>query len=440
MQSAQHPDSYWVETSNPASILPTLAGEQKADVVIIGAGFTGLSTAYHLSQAGIQAIVVEAEDVGWGASGRNGGMLPPRYKKGFASIAKIYGNEVTRRLHAIIHEAIDTVESIVSDCALDCGFARTGQITAAHSRAHLASLEQDCAWMTAEAGDRTAQILSRSNTADEVGASIHVGGWFDPRGAAIHPLNYVRGLANALQKRGVPIFVRSPVRRLVEEPDAIRLELPGGTIAARQVVIATNAYTDATGFAPHGLERRIVAVNTSVICTNPIGGNRAGAVLPGRRMVADTKHIMNWYRMMPDNCLIFGGRGDITGRSDDPSVYAKLERQLAETFPVIADVGVRHRWSGKVAITLDDFPHVGRLSPRVAYAMGYGGRGVALANMLGKYLAQLVEGKTVDAGPMSTNAFDPIPFHAFRVPGMQIVARWYQYLDAKAIRAQGRAA
>ena len=117
--------------------------------------------------------------------------------------------------------------------------------------------------MTAEAGDRTAQILSKSKMADEVGASIHVGGWFDPRGAAIHPLNYVRGLANALQKRGVPIFVRSPVRRLVEEPDAIRLELPGGTIAARQVVIATNAYTDATGFAPHGLERRIVAVNTS---------------------------------------------------------------------------------------------------------------------------------------------------------------------------------
>ena len=294
--------------------------------------------------------------------------------------------------------------------------------------------------MAAEARDRTAQILSKSKMADEVGANIHVGGWFDPRGAAIHPLNYVRGLANSLQKHSVPIFVKSPVRRLIEEPDAVRLELPGGTIAARQVVIATNAYTDTTGFAPHALERRIVAVNTSVICTNPIGGNRAGAILPGRRMVADTKHIMNYYRIMPDNRLIFGGRGDITGRSDDPGVYAKLERQLAATFPVAADVGVRHRWSGKVAITLDDFPHVGRLSPRIAYAMGYGGRGVALANMLGKYLAQIVEGKTVDAGPMSTNAFDPIPFHAFRVPGMQIVARWYQYLDAKAIREQGRAA
>ena len=440
MQSVQHPNSYWIETSNPAPVLPTFAGDRKADVVVIGAGFTGLSAAYHLSQAGIEAVVLEAEDVGWGASGRNGGMLPPRYKKGFASIAKTYGNEVTCRLHSIIHEAINTVEMIVSDCRLDCGFSRTGQITAAHSNAHLASLEQDCAWMAAEARDRTAQILSKSKMADEVGANIHVGGWFDPRGAAIHPLNYVRGLANSLQKHSVPIFVKSPVRRLIEEPDAVRLELPGGTIAARQVVIATNAYTDTTGFAPHALERRIVAVNTSVICTNPIGGNRAGAILPGRRMVADTKHIMNYYRIMPDNRLIFGGRGDITGRSDDPGVYAKLERQLAATFPVAADVGVRHRWSGKVAITLDDFPHVGRLSPRIAYAMGYGGRGVALANMLGKYLAQIVEGKTVDAGPMSTNAFDPIPFHAFRVPGMQIVARWYQYLDAKAIREQGRAA
>ena len=128
------------------------------------------------------------------------------------------------------------------------------------------------------------------------------------------------------------------------------------------------------------------------------------------------------------------------GTVDNVTAYLRLERQLAETFPSIADVGVGHRWSGKIAITRDDFPHIGRLSPRVAYAMGYGGRGVALANVLGKYLAQLVQGKTVDAGPMSANPFDPIPFHAFRVPGMQIVARWYQYLDAKAIREQERAA
>jgi gamma-glutamylputrescine oxidase len=436
----QHPASYWVETGHPAPRLPALDGDLQADVAVIGGGFTGLSAAYHLAQAGVQPVVIEAEDIGWGASGRNGGMLPPRYKKGFAAIAKAYGNDATRRLHAIIHEALDTVEAIVADCAIDCGFKRTGQITAAHSGAHLEALEADRAWMEREAGDDTARILSRSEMIDEVGADIHVGGWLDPRGAAIHPLNYVRGLATALQGRGVPIFVGSPVRRLTEEPEGVRLELAEGTVSAPQAVIATNAYTDATGFAPGGLQRRIVPVTTSVICTKPLGANLAATVLPGRRMVADTKHIMNWYRMMPDNRVIFGGRGDITGRSDDPGVYAKLERQLAGTFPALADIGIGHRWSGKIAVTLDDFPHIGRLSPRVAYAMGYGGRGVALSNLLGKYLARLVQGQALEAGPMSANPFNPIPFHALRVPGMQIVAAWYQYLDAKAMRSQGRAA
>ena len=195
MPSTQHPDSYWVETGNPAPVLPAIAGDRTADVVIVGAGFTGLSAAYHLSQAGIGAIVVEAEDVGWGASGRNGGMLPPRYKKGFASIAKTYGNESrvgytpsftkrsirSRRSRPIPHWIAD--------------FPVPARLPPRILRRILLRLRSDCAWMAAEAGDRAARILSRSEMVDEVGANIHVGGWFDPRGAAIHPLNYVRGLA-----------------------------------------------------------------------------------------------------------------------------------------------------------------------------------------------------------------------------------------------------
>src|SRR6185312_1675753 len=127
----------------------------------------------------------------------------------------------------------------------------------------------------------------------------------------------------------------------------------------------------------------------------------AATVVPGRRMVADTKHIMNWYRVTPDNCVIFGGRGDITGRSDDPSVYSMLERQLVETFPQVDGAEIGHRWSGKIAVTLDDFPHIGRLSPQVSFAMGYGGRGVALSNLLGKLLARLARNEAIDAGPMS---------------------------------------
>ncbi len=142
---------------------------------------------------------------------------------------------------------------------------------------------------------------------------------------------------------------------------------------------------------------------------------------------------MNYYRIMPDNCLLFGGRGDITGRSDDPKVYALLERQLVETFPQLAGIGIAQRWSGKIAITLDDFPHIGRMSPRLIYALGYGGRGVALSNMLGKLAAKLVRNETIDAGPMETNPFRQIPLHFLRIPGMRIVAGWYRYLDARAV-------
>ena len=438
--AARHPASYWAATGNPAPELPELATDLQTEVLVIGAGFTGLSTAYHLQKAGVGCVVVEAEDTGWGASGRNGGMLPPRYKKGYAAIAGRYGNDVARRLYGLMLEAVDTVETIVADCNIACDFHRSGQLTAAHSREHLRSLEADRDWMAAEAGDKAARILDRHQTMDEVGGGAHVGGWLDPRGAAIHPLNYTRGLATALLARGVALYGRTPVLRLIEDATGVRAETPRGSIRARHAVIATNAYTEATGFAPGKLDRRIVAINTSVIATRPLSANVAATVLPARRMVADTKHLMNWYRITPDNCVIFGGRGDITGRSDDPGVYAMLERQIVETFPQIGEVQIGQRWSGKIAVTRDDFPHIGRLSPSVSFAMGYGGRGVALSNLLGKLLARLARGEAVEAGPMSDNRFAPIPFHAFRVPGMQIVASWYRHLDARAIRAERRAA
>jgi gamma-glutamylputrescine oxidase len=434
---AEHPASYWVATENPAPELKPLTSDTVCDVLVIGGGFTGLSTAYHLADSGLDVAVVDAADVGWGASGRNGGMLPPRYKKGFAYLAKTYGHDVTRRLHALIHEAIDTVESIVTRESIVCDFTRTGQITAAHSHVALEGLVADREWMIAEAGDRSASILDRAQTMEQVGGGQHVGAWYDPRGAGIHPLNYVRGLATALIRRGVGIYSGTPVQSLERDGATMRAVTPAGVVTAQHVVIATNAYTDLAGFAPNGLARRIVPVNTSVICTAPLSDNVAKSVIPGRQMIADTRRIMNWYRLLPNNQLMFGGRGDITGRRDDLGTYAMLERQVAETFPQVSNTPIVQRWSGKVAITLDDLPHIGRLTDRVVFAMGYGGRGVALSNLLGKYCASFVRGEKPDLGPMSSNPFGPVPFHQLRIPGMQMLAAWWRYQDRREARASG---
>lgn len=426
--SATQPVSIWNTTAHPTPPLPALEGDVQTDVVIVGAGFTGLAAAHHLSQRGVRCALVEALDVGWGASGRSGGMAVLRYKKPWAVLARQLGNEGANRLHGALHQAVDLLEATVGVYSIDCGFARCGHITAAHGKAALSMLEADTQWLAQHARDRAPRILSVQETNELTGTDRYVGGYLDPRAAGIHPLNYTRGLAASLDRAGVPIFVGSPVKAVREDVSGITVETPRGTLRAQQALFATNAYTDLNHFGTD-LHRRIVPVSTSVITTAPLPDTTLQRILPQRHLVSDTRHLLNYFRIAPGNRLLYGGRGSITGR-ESLSVYAGLERKLVETFPILAGVPVDHRWSGKVAVTLDDFPHIGRLSTRTAYAMGYGGRGVALTNLLGKLLADLALGERIEAGPMTANSFAPIPLHGLRRPAMKAVAGYYRLLDA----------
>jgi glycine/D-amino acid oxidase-like deaminating enzyme len=417
----------WAATARPAPPLAALERDLQAEVVIAGAGFTGLAAAHHLARAGIACAVLEAHDVGWGASGRNGGMAVLRYKTPWAALARRHGEAVARRLHRLLLEAVDTLEQTVAERGIACGFARCGHITAANGRSALAMLREDLRWLAA-AGDRAPRLLDAHETAELCGTRDYLGGYLDPRAAGIHPLDYARGLAAALARQGVPIFVATPATGVCEDAGGVTVATAGGSVRARALVIATNAYTELFPLAP-GLARRVVPVSTSVLATAPLPEPVLRRLLPQGHLVSDTRHLLNYYRVAPGGRLLYGGRGSLTGR-ESPQVYAGLEHRLAQTFPALEGAAIEHRWSGKVAVTLDDFPHIGRLSPRVCYAMGYGGRGVALANLLGKLLARLAAGETVDAGPMSTAPFAPIPLHALRVPAMKAIAGCYRVLDA----------
>lgn len=422
-----HPQSLWLATANPVPKVSPLGHDLQTDVAIIGAGYSGLIAAHHLARAGVACVVLEANDIGWGASGRNGGMAVLRYKTPWAELARKFGNERTRNLHRLLLGALDDLESVVHEYRIDCGFARCGHVTAANGKSALGVLEDDVRWLSSEGGDNVPRMLDAGEARELTGTDCYIGGYLDTRAGGVHPLNYARGLAAGITRTGVPVFVSTPVRALHDEANGVVLETPRALVRAKQALVATNAYTDETPFGTD-LGSRVVPVSTSIVTTHPLPDEVLKRVAPRQHLVSDTRHLLNYFRIAPGNRLLYGGRGSLTGK-ESPDVYAGLERKLVETFPMLAGVPIDHRWSGKVAVTLDDLPHVGRSSPRVAYAMGYGGRGVVLTSLLGKMLAQLAMGETVDAGPMSAAAFGRIPLHALRIPAMKAVAGYYGLLD-----------
>jgi glycine/D-amino acid oxidase-like deaminating enzyme len=422
----EHPQSVWITTAQPAPQLPKLDRDVQTDVAIIGAGYTGLSAAHHLAQAGVACVVLEANDVGWGGSGRNGGMAVLRYKTPWAALARDLGDERARYLHRLLLSALDLLEAAVAEYRIECGFSRCGHITAANGRSAVQMLNEDVQWLSS-IGDRAPRMIDGRETAALMGTDCYVGGYLDPRAGGIHPLDYVRGLAAGVSAKGVPIHIATRVNALREERERVIVHTERAIVRANQVLVATNAYTDLSSFGTD-LASRIVPVSTSVITTEPLPADVMSRILPRRNVVSDTRHLLNYFRAAPGNRLLYGGRGSLTGK-ESPEVYAGLERKLLETYPALTGVAIDHRWSGKVAVTLDDFPHVGRISPRIAYAMGYGGRGVVLTNLLGRMLAQLAMGETIDAGPMSAGSFTRIPLQGLRIPAMKAVAGYYGLLD-----------
>ena len=418
------PRSLWAATAEePAPATPPLDDEAKADVAIIGGGFTGLSAALHLAEAGTDTLVLEAEEPGFGASGRNGGQVIPGLKHDPDALIAMFGPEQGGRINEIAGGAAGFVFDLIQRHGIGCAPVRNGWIQGVHAASKL-----DLARRRVEQWSRCGapvRFLDRGEIAELTGTEAYCGGWLDGRGGMIQPLSYARGLARAAIAAGARLHGRSPAVRLTREGPHWRIETPDGAVAADRVLICTNGYTD--DLWPH-LKRSIVPVNSFQVASRPLSDNLCATVLPGGQPVSDTRRLLLYFRLDPAGRLMMGGRGSPRGETRAER-YRRLCRAARRLFPQLDEIDWEFFWSGKVALTADHLPHIHEPAPGVTAALGYSGRGVAMASRMGRLLSDHVLGAPPEALGLPITRIEPLPFWSLRQPALAALIGWYQLRD-----------
>jgi len=377
---------------------------RRADVAVIGAGYTGLCAARALRQAGASVVVLERDRVGAGASSRNGGFVLPGYKSDIEDIVRRFGLPVARQLHADSLAAIAFVERLVAHERISCDFHRPGYITLAARPRHLLGLEETGRLLAREFG-YDSQLLSQAELTAEVATERYHGGLLEPDAAAIQPAAYVRGLADAVTRQGVALVEGVEVTAVRRVGQEFELETSGGPVAARDVLVATNGYT---GTLLPWLAQRVVPVGSFLIATAPLPAIQQQRLIPRRRLFADTKNLLYYFRLSPDGRMVFGGRAAFVPTAVERS-RELLRLGMAEVFPELAAAPVEFAWGGTLGFTRDQLPHAGR-HDGIAYALGYGGHGVALASWLGDQVGRAMSG--TGAWPaIASTPFPSIPLY-----------------------------
>ena len=401
---------YWLDTAPP---LPDRSGRElpeSADVVVIGGGLTGLSTAYHAARKGARVVLVEKDKVGSGASGRNGSMCTQGITIGVAEARRRYGQERARELYGAFREAVDVVEELTQKEQIDCDFNRAGRLGVAYKPQHFESMratQRDLA----ENFDHETKLLSRSELRGELGSDYYHGALLDPLSASIHVGKYVHGLAAAAERAGAEIHERNAATGLTRLPGGgFQIETLHGTIRAAQVMAATDAYTDK---ALPWFRKRLINVGSFIVVTEPLGEERARQLIPNARLVVDSKNIGHYIRLTPDHRLAFGGRARFapSNPASDLKSGAVLKDEMAEIFPQLADVRIDYVWGGSVGFSWDRIPHAGEANG-LYYSMGYCGHGVQMATYMGRAVAEMMDGHP-EANPLRGLGFPkvPVPFY-----------------------------
>jgi glycine/D-amino acid oxidase-like deaminating enzyme len=419
--------SVWLAGVEFPSTPTDLALPARSDVVIIGAGITGLAAARVLARRGLSVAVLEAQSIGWGASSRNGGMVLTGLKLGVPDLLKQHGPELTRRMFKASLASIDCVERIVSEEALDCDFRRSGHLLAAYKPGHLAAMQSEAELIAREYGHPT-RFVPRERLHEELGSPAYHGGLVDEASAGINPARYVAGLACAALRAGALLFDHTPAQRITRQGSEFWVATPRGMLRAGAVLLATGGYTD--GLHPR-LQRRVFPLGSYVIATEVLPARLAQELSPRNRMIFDSKHLLFYFRLTPDRRLLFGGRAAFFPASERSvrKSASMLRRDMLFVYPQLRDVRVEYAWGGVLDVTFDVMPHVGQLDG-VYHAVGYAGHGVAMASYLGGLVAAQIAGEQVD-NPFAELRFPHAPLGLYngRPWFLPLAAGWYKLQD-----------
>jgi gamma-glutamylputrescine oxidase len=380
-----HALSYYAATANDRRLRPALAGSLAVDVAIVGGGYTGLSAALELAARGYRVGLVEAERIGWGASGRNGGQINTGYRMGPGALVARFGPEWAKRLWDLGLEAKQLVRERIRRHAIECDY-RPGTLYAAVHDSDLPEIAADCEVKARVFGDSEGEILDRQAMAERLGTRIYRGGFADVGGAHLHPLNFALGLARAAEAAGARIFEGSRATRV--DPAGHFVETAAGRLEARQLLLCCNGYLGGL-MAP--LAARILPISNYILATEPLGEAAARALIRDGVAVCDSKFVVNYYRCSADHRLLFGG-GEVYTRRDPRDIKRFVRRRMLAVYPQLAGARIDFGWGGRLAITMNRLPHLGRLGPDLYFAQGYSGQGVALAGLAGKLMAEAIAG------------------------------------------------
>ena len=416
--------SYYTDTAHVFAGLPPPVGEVHCDVCVVGGGLTGLTAALSLAERGLRVTLLEANTIGWGASGRSGGQVIFGYACEMAKLEALTSREDAQRLWDMSLEAVRRVKTRIARHGIDCDW-RDGQLHVAVKPRQETELRHWQDLLAGRYGYGALRWLDRHALGEQIRSPRYRAGLYDPGSGHLHPLNYTVGLAHAARAAGVRVHERARVLRLTRGQQPVA-HLAHGAVHAKQLVVAGNAWL---GPLVPELDARIMPVGTYIISTPPLGARLAQSLLPGNAAVTDINFVLDYFRRSADERLLFGGRVSYTGLTP-PRLAASMQRRMAAAFPQLAQVGVDRAWGGFVDITMNRAPHFGRLDGNLYFAQGFCGHGMALTGLAGELMAEAIAG---DAGRL--DVFARIPHRVFpggrwlRVPGLLLATLYYRLRD-----------